>query len=64
MFPICYQGESTYQTIMMKNNSSLPAIFKIQINPLSQAHTGAESGMHVCMYVNVRMNGNFGCVCV
>ena len=47
MFPICYRGESTYQTIMMKNNSSLPAVFKIQINPLTQAHTGAESGMYV-----------------
>ena len=51
VFPICYRGESTYQTIMMKNTSSFPAVFKIQINPLTRAHTGTGTGTESGMYV-------------
>ena len=61
VFPICYRGESTYQTIMMKNNSSLPAVFKIQINPLTQTHTGREFESDSGIYLNIRMIGNFAC---
>ena len=59
-FPTCYRGESTYQTIMMKNTSSLPAIFRIQIN----AHT--ESDRNKSGNVDGGSSGEivFVCVCV
>ena len=62
VFPICYRGESTYQTIMMKNTSSLPAVFKIQINALTRTHTGTGTDSESGIYVDVRMSGNFACV--
>ena len=52
-FPMCYRGECTYQTIMLKNTSSLPAIFKIQMN----THTHRESGMNKMIMIDVELDG-------
>jgi hypothetical protein len=59
-FPTCYRGESTYQTIMMKNTSSLPAIFRIQIN----AHTETDRSGNKSGNVNGGFSGEFVLVCV
>jgi hypothetical protein len=32
IFPNCFLGESTYQTIIIKNISNLPSIYKIEID--------------------------------
>jgi hypothetical protein len=59
-FPTCYRGESTYQTIMMKNTSSLPAIFRIQIN----THTESDRTRRESKSENVdgRFPGEIKCV--
>lgn len=31
VFPCCFLGEMSYQTVMIKNNSNFPATFKISI---------------------------------
>ena len=45
VFPCCYTGESTYQTIMIRNSSNFPAAFKIEIDQfLSGVDSRSGSG--------------------
>ena len=63
-FPTCYRGESTYQTIMMKNTSSLPAIFRIQINAHTESDRSGSRSQNESRDVDGRFPGEIVCECV
>lgn len=61
VFPTCFEGESSYQTFMLRNTSNLPSIFRFELGFGTGTGTGTGgAGVGVGSLKNNDFGGSFG----